>query len=367
MQRFFIVTVSFLIVIGCENPGNQTSPVVIHDDQSFIALEIVDSIGVEFGDSNYVFGSIREVARGVNGEILVLDNIRSRIMVYSSEGIFRAQIGRYGAGPGEFVMPMFFEVLSNGSICVVDKSGWQRFTPQGEFIERNPTRTVVMQMSSYGDNQIVGIVSEFDFVNTGFEITKHVSLWNDSTPGEPELTFLTRVYSGEEREDLIRIDILNQIRFTAGGNRIYIATDPQNLPEVIIFNSCGDSLNTLLLDYPEIPRPEEEIDAEKVYIESLVDRTTAGQMQVDMTPYSCYPRIKSLGTDSSGNLWVQRGFESPPAFDVFDSDNTEYLYSARLQGIENATDWIFDISEHGITGYPQDPEMYYQVYVIERK
>jgi len=42
-----------------------------------------------------------------------------------------------------FSMPEFFEVLSNRSICVVDKSGWQRLTPQGEFIEINPMRTVM--------------------------------------------------------------------------------------------------------------------------------------------------------------------------------------------------------------------------------
>ncbi len=365
MERIFIVTVSFLIVSGCESPASQTIPHAIHESQTVDRLEIIDSIGVEFGDSNYVFGSIREVDRGVTGEIFVLDNIRSRIMVYSSEGVFQNQIGRYGSGPGEFSMPMFFEVLGNGSICVIDESGWQRFDPNGHFIERNPGRTGAMQMSSCGDNQIVGILSDFNFVDAGFEITKNVSIWADSTPEQPELTFITRVYTGEEREDLIRIDLLNQIRFTVGDNRIYIAPDPQNLPEVIIFNSSGDSLNTLLLDYPEIPRPDEEIEEEKVYIESLVDRSTAGQMQVDMTPYSNYPRIKSMGTDSSGNLWVQRGFESQPTFDVFDSENAEYLYTAQLNGIESSFDWVFDISGHGIIAYPQDPEMYYQVYVIE--
>ena len=365
MQRLFIVTVSFLLAVGCKNPDIQTCPLIIHDAQSLITLEIVDSIGVEFGDSNYVFGAVKELDRGADGEILILDNIRNRIMVYSSEGIFQAQIGRYGSGPGELSMPMFFEVLGNGTICVVDEFGWQRFNPQGEFIERNPVRTAVMQMSSFGDNQIVGILSEFDFVDAGFEITKHVSLWNDSTPEEPELTFLTRVYSGEEREDLIRIDMMNQILFTVGDNRIYIAPDPQHLPEVIIYNSSGDSLDTLLLDYPEIPRPEDEIEAEKVYIESLVDRSTAGQMHVDMTPYSYHPRIKSLGTDSSGNLWSQRGFEASPVFDVFNSENAEYLYSVHIQGIENAANWIFDVSDYGILGYSQDPELYYQVYVFE--
>ena len=185
MQRLFIVTVSFLLAVGCKNPDIQTCPLIIHDAQSLITLEIVDSIGVEFGDSNYVFGAVKELDRGADGEILILDNIRNRIMVYSSEGIFQAQIGRYGSGPGELSMPMFFEVLGNGTICVVDEFGWQRFNPQGEFIERNPVRTAVMQMSSFGDNQIVGILSEFDFVDAGFEITKHVSLWNDSTPEEP--------------------------------------------------------------------------------------------------------------------------------------------------------------------------------------
>jgi hypothetical protein len=368
MHRITIAIVSFLVAMGCENPEDYTFPLVELDGQSLVVLEIVDSIGVEYGDSNYVFGAVREVDRGVNGEILVLDNIRNRIHVYSSEGHFERQIGRYGSGPGEFSMPMCFEILQDGSICVVDESGWQRFDPQWEFVERIPVGTgTIMQMSSYNENQIVGILSEFEFEDSGFGITKHVCLWNDSTPYEPEQTFLTRVYSGDEPKDLIEIDMLNQIRFTVGDNRIYIAPDPQNLPEVFIFNSCGDSLDTLFLDYPEIPRTEEEIEAEKVYIESLVARSTSGQMQVDMTPYSSYSRIKSLGTDSSGNLWIQRGFEQYPTFDVFEPENHEYLFSAYLPGRDDNSDWIFDISEHGIIAYPQDPEMYCHIYVIERK
>ncbi len=102
-------------------------------------------------------------------------------MVYSSEGVFQNQIGRYGSGPGEFSMPMSRSPC-NGSICVIDESGWQRFDPNGHFIERNPGRTGAMQMSSCGDNQIVGILSDFIFVDAGFEITKNVSIWADSTP-----------------------------------------------------------------------------------------------------------------------------------------------------------------------------------------
>lgn len=365
MSRVLFAIASFLIATGCGNSENQGCSLVIHDDQTVIALHLVDSIGIEFGDSNYVFGSIREVDRGVNGEILVLDNMKNRIMVYSSEGVFQEQIGRYGSGPGEFSMPMFFEVLGNGSVCVVDESGWLRFDPRGDFIGRNQAGTGAMQMSSHGESRIVGILSEFVFTDAGFVITKHVSLWNDSSPEEPELTFLTRVHSGEDREDLIRIDMLDQIRFTVGDDRICIAPDPQNRPEVIIFNSSGDPLDTLLLDYPEITRSDEEIEAEKVYIESLVDRSTEWQMQVDITPYSCYPRIGSMGVDSSGNLWVQRGFESQPTFDVYDPENAGYLYSAGLQGIESATDWVFDISLHGIIAYPQDPDLFYQVYIVE--
>ncbi len=54
MKRIFIVTVSFLIVSGCESPASQTIPHAIHESQTVDRLEIIDSIGVEFGDSNYV-------------------------------------------------------------------------------------------------------------------------------------------------------------------------------------------------------------------------------------------------------------------------------------------------------------------------
>ncbi len=83
-------------------------------------LSIQDSIGIEMGDSVYVFGSIVDVCHGPAGEILVLDQISCAIRVYDNNGDFLTQIGRRGEGPGEFSLPLAIACLADGRIFVHD-------------------------------------------------------------------------------------------------------------------------------------------------------------------------------------------------------------------------------------------------------
>jgi len=70
-------------------------------------LSVEDSIGIEMGDSNYVFGSVRRVEVHPDGSILVLDWIKCTIFQFSPSGEFIRYIGRRGEGPGEFLQPGF--------------------------------------------------------------------------------------------------------------------------------------------------------------------------------------------------------------------------------------------------------------------
>ena len=118
------------LFISCsENQQSETFSSVPYD-----TLQIVDSIGVMYGDSNYIFGSISDVDRDRQGKIFVLDSIRNCILIFSPTGEFIHQIGRYGEGPGEFNDPLSLEITGDGSICVVNRQ-WFRFNSEWEYLD----------------------------------------------------------------------------------------------------------------------------------------------------------------------------------------------------------------------------------------
>lgn len=367
MIRFSIAIIAITVIcISCSDPADQTESHDTHQEcDSLVALEVVDSIGVELGDSNYVFGSIREIDRGPHGEIFVLDNSRHCILVYTQDGEFIEQIGRYGHGPGEFGSASFFTVLGDGSICVDDENGWLRFDPDWEYIDsREISSANLMQTTSIRERDIVGVQSSYGNVDGSLAITKNIALWSDSTPGDPDQIYHTHIYPVEEPGDIYVVDF-NPMIFTADENHVYIAPEPQKNPLVYVFTLDGSPMDTLELDYPEIEKTQQEIEEENAYYETRVLTSTSGEKQVDWEPAPYRDMIRSLGVDSLGRLWVQRGFELSPSFDVFEPENFEQLFTASLENREDAADWYFDISDYGIVAYTQDPDMYYKVYVID--
>ena len=85
-----------------------------------LIIAVTDTIGVEMGDSSYVFGMLMEVAHGADGNIIALDMNRACLSVYSPDGEFISSIGSPGPGPGEFLIPIGFAVMADGGIAVSD-------------------------------------------------------------------------------------------------------------------------------------------------------------------------------------------------------------------------------------------------------
>jgi hypothetical protein len=367
MKLVPIISIAFLLIIlSCSDRSDQVgSDNVQQEPDSLVTLEVVDSIGIELGDSNYIFGSIRAIDRGPHGEILILDNVKHCILAYSSQGEFIEQIGRYGHGPGEFGSASFFEVLGDGSICVDDENGWLRFDPDWEYIDsREVSSANLMQTVSTGQRQIVGVESIFGNADGNLSVTKNVALWSDSTPGDPDQIYFTHVYPVAEPNDIYVVDF-NPMIFTADETHVYIAPEPQTIPLVYVFALNGSPIDTLELNYPEIEKTQQEIEEETAFYETRVLTSTSGEGQVDWEPAPYREMINSLGVDSLGRLWVQRGFELSPSFDVFDPVSFDHLFTASIENRDDAADWQFDISEHGIVAYTEDPVMYYKVYLIE--
>lgn len=119
-----LITILFLsvlvMVIGCGESDSDTTFVEDIGSQPEYDLIKVDSIGIDIGDSNYMFGMIVDVTYLTDGRIALLDILQKQVLVYSGDGEFLGKAGCGGSGPGEFVSPYSLTFLSDAGLAVSD-------------------------------------------------------------------------------------------------------------------------------------------------------------------------------------------------------------------------------------------------------
>ncbi len=357
-----LLTISVLLCLSCSDECYDQDVSIIPID----TLHIAGSIGIEIGDSNYVFGTISDFDYAPDGRILILDNLKCCIFVYSLAGEFIERIGRPGSGPGDMQFPSLFEVLGNGTICVKDQPFWYVYDSGGNFINSTHLgRSVPMSMISVGNEDVVGIRNRMDFLETGeLHVTKRIALWNGIIPDTTETVFFEQEFLlnlEDTPNNVIEMDLFSATA-AAGEDRVYVAPSPTDTPVIYCYRFDGSIADTLYLPYAEIPKSPHEIEAEKLLIELRVYQ--GAQRTMVWEPLLNRPMIRCMGVDSLDNLWVQRGTELSPTFDIFDNRGF-FLYTAGLPDREDAYKWKFDISPGGIMAVPEDPEFYPLLYIVE--
>lgn len=83
-----------------------------------------------------LFGDCFGVAVNSKGEIYIADTGRHRIVKLNKEGKLLTQWGKFGAGPGQFWLPLGIDVDQEGFVYVADSNNHrvQKFTADGIFI-----------------------------------------------------------------------------------------------------------------------------------------------------------------------------------------------------------------------------------------
>jgi hypothetical protein len=359
---FMIVSVFLCLSCGDESDDRNSSIGLID------TLYIADSIGIEMGDSNYVFGSISDFDHAPDGSILILDNLKCCIFVYSQSGEFIKRIGGPGSGPGEMQIPALFEILGNGTICVKDQPFWYLYDSEGVFISSIHLRgSVPMSMISVGSENIVGIRNQLDFLETGeLSVNKSIALWNGAIPDTIETVYFQQEFVLnliDTPNNVLRMDLFSAVA-AAGEDRVYVAPSPTDTPVIYCYRFDGSIADTLYLPYAEVPKSPSEIEEEKFLIELAYSQGTDRTMVWEPLPNR--PMIRCIGVDSLNNLWVQRGADLSPTFDIFNTQGN-LLYTAGLPDREDAYNWRFDISPGGIIAVPKDPEFYPLLYIIDQR
>ena len=88
-----------LVISGCDSAAVLPAPNVQATDTIF--LDPVLTIGLDAGDSNYLFGAITSVTADADGRIYVGDRIGTTVRVFDAAGAFVRQLAGPGQGPGE--------------------------------------------------------------------------------------------------------------------------------------------------------------------------------------------------------------------------------------------------------------------------
>lgn len=359
--KLSVLLVCALFVACSENKQKDMLDFCTYD-----TLQIVDSIGVMYGDSNYVFGRLTDVERGQQGEIYILDSIRNCILAFSQTGEFIQQIGRYGEGPGEFNSPSGLVITGDGSICVDNNKQWCRFNNEWEYLDSKLLESfTIFQMEPYGMDAIVGIKNILSFTEAGLGIDRRIALWSEFNPNQEDAVFYQAEYCANNPDEIFEIDIYHGVNFTVIDSTVFVVPDPLTEPVIYSYDVDAAPQDTIILPYTAVEKSISDIAEEKEFIEGSLYSATSGERSIEWEPYQYRPMIGDIGSDSLGRLWVQRAFEDVAVFDIIDPGNLEIVETAIIPGIENIINWKFHISEHGILAMPIYEYDYPVIYIIE--
>ena len=131
--RAFPVLVVALTLSACDRADPPSPPATpsasTSETPSLAALEgVFEVVGsIELEETDEVLTVQPMVTVGGPGELLVAEPMEGQVRVYGVDGMLRANLGRRGAGPGEFEFPMTAHRTLDGGLVVADV-GMSRLT-----------------------------------------------------------------------------------------------------------------------------------------------------------------------------------------------------------------------------------------------
>lgn len=330
-------------------------------------LTVTDSIGVELGDSDYVFGQIAGVSWTPSGEIAVLDLKRCSILFYDREGTYLRSVGRQGSGPGEFLLPSAFAFRrSDGSMAVADAMAAKVIlfdstgTVAGEISGFFPT--VPIQIAALDTAAIVGLKPDFEQNDQGMFMGFTLARWEGSAI-EPAVVYFSEMSPFDPTN--LASSMSGMFYFAASDDgRVFRA--PMATDEYLV--ECYEPDGTVFLSirepYEAVPKTDEEIADEKAFVEERMASSGTPPEMISWEPDPMRSAVSGLLTDSEGNVWVRRGWVTDAVFDVFDTSGTlQYTVTVDYPG--STEYWSVVSGEDGFLAFDANPETYGRVFLLE--
>lgn len=363
MSRRLTMMLFPMMILSCGGSSSpeQGGPVIA--DEAEPKLAPVLEIGLEMGDSCYVFGNIRDACVMQDGTILVLDSYDNTISAFDASGEFIAVTGGTGEGPGEYLRPAAMIVMEDGRVLISDVTNTRVTILEPDltvsktisgFVPWSPERISAASGASY-----TGARRIFDRANSLYG--HMVALWTDSP--EPEMEYY-REMGDFNMERLRESTDANQVVFTSDyDGRVYLAPYSTAEYRIDVYDSTGVLLYTIAEDREPVDRPEEDIQREMEEMREQLEREGAPEMAWNPVEQYYQIPLRGMEVDREGRLWVEDGRARVPAFSVYGEG--ELLFETELDSTAMPVEGLaVKVSPYGILAWEVDPETYPRVFVL---
>ncbi len=333
-----------------------------------LSITVLDSIGIETGDSCYVLGSIVAAATAPNGNILMLDQSACIIRVFDSDGIHIENLSRQGSGPGELLMPWDMTVFPDGKIMVMDimKGGMIILDSCGKSLDELTEWPLMPPCAITGidSNQFAGCAFDAEMRGSGILFKLNTSLFSMENAELEHVLHTDSFVMDLDNTPLSPTGMLEYVNIATNiDRRIFYNLRSTEEHLVYAWDHEGNELFTASLGIPPVERTPDELDEENEYTRMRFASMGMNTLPEGSEPDPNHIFVVGLGTDGYGNLWIQRGTEEIPVFDIFDSTGT---HIATAEFPMNGRHWRFSITPYGNLAWNLDPESGYQtVHLLE--
>jgi len=309
-----------------------------------IPLSIVDSITVT-GELSPV---ITDAFLLEGGGIAVFDYARGSLRVYSHEGNAVSWIAG-GTDAGAGVHWLFDAVKNSGSgflLVDLDTQEVIRCSEEGERTESSGHWPVVAPyvITPVNEELFAGIQLEYQLDQVVFRV--NIYELDDFDP----LCCLTSdsiTIEDFERQNGSVTHTLETLHLASNGTDM-ICYARSSTEEYLVqgFRADGSQIFRISLPLVSTEKTQEEFDEDERIVENI---TLAGTADINRNRFI----VVGIEIDAVGNLWVQRGTESAPVFDVF-SNKGGYITTAGFP-LEGQY-WRFNFAGNQALAWKWDPD-----------
>jgi hypothetical protein len=326
-----------------------------------LVLVPIDTIGIEAGDSNYVFGMIWQARVDALGRILVLDNQLCRVRAYSGDGAFLGSAGGKGSGPGELQFPIGMATLSDGGLAVVDPlSGSVSFYDPALVYSRSLSGffpSPPMRLAGADSGSIIGLQMTINEDGGGTMIRTNLGRWRDAI--EPDLVFMGTETPMEGGEG-IRLQGPEYVLDGSSDGRVAAALSSTDQYRIDCYDRTGSTLFTIEEEWQPVAKTEEELERGTLAVAiSMGDGGASAESREveDTEPYHTAIADVFFGPDDE--LWVRIGSESVPTFRRYDRDG-QLVGLAIVPSMDSASgaSWDISVSREGFLAWEMNSESY---------
>jgi len=346
-----------------QQTGSETAGAVMPEVDHW--LVVTDSIGVELGDSNLVFGQIVAGEFMPNGNIVVADMVKSKISIFSADGEFIAQAGRQGSGPGEYQLLTTVAVTAEGGLIVPDAMGGKLnfYDSDYNFVDAMtgffPSPPVMISPVAGG---LVGLKPEFEQTEEEMRTGMGIYLWTDSVTADVEYV-----------KNMIPLD-LNDLGAAAkamvlfdtdyNGN-VFLAPYSTEDYTITCVSPDGEEIWSITEEQSTVRKTNEEIEEEREMVRSRMIASGAPAAMAENFQLEEYRiSVSMLEVDNLNRLWVQSGQYDSAFYRVYDCDTGDFLFTAALRVDDQHEDVTPAINEYGITGFDKNTDSWSRLYII---